>query len=142
MTIGISPANAIEKLRGHSIALDCTDRPQTRYLISDASVKLDIPLVSGAAIGHSGQWAVYGGRRRKRSSDHTIYNLERRGCYRCIWPKPVVLQNKVGAGTCEEEGVWGPVTGIVGAQMAAEAIKTIVGMHGELLLPTHAVERL
>ncbi len=39
---------------------------------------------------------------------------------------------RVGEGTCEEEGVWGAVTGLVGTGMASEAIKLIIGMEGEL----------
>jgi adenylyltransferase and sulfurtransferase len=117
----ITPSNALSLLKHHTLILDCTDRPSTRYLISDASIRLSIPLISGAAIGHGGQWSIYGGLKKKDG--------KRRACYRCLWPKP--LPRKEGEGTCEEEGVWGAVTGLVGTGMASEAIKMIVGMEGE-----------
>ncbi|ORX34505.1 hypothetical protein BD324DRAFT_683449 [Kockovaella imperatae] len=108
--------NAIELLSGIDILIDCTDRPETRYLLSDTAVRLDIPLVSGAAIASSGQWAVYGG----------VMNGKRRACYRCMWP--AVIGD--GGGRCSDVGVWGPVTGMVGCGMAGEAIKEILG-HGD-----------
>lgn len=76
-------------------------------MISDATVLLAIPLVSGAAIGAAGQWAVYG--------------QPGRACYRCLWPQPGASQR------CDEAGVWGPVTGMVGCAMAAEALRVLVG---------------
>ncbi|KAJ9095635.1 hypothetical protein QFC21_005507 [Naganishia friedmannii] len=60
----ILPSNAISLLGSYSLILDCTDRPTTRYLMSDAAVRLGIVLVSGAAISMGGQWSVYGGHHR------------------------------------------------------------------------------
>lgn len=98
--------------------LDCTDRPFTRYLINDACVRLGISLVSGAALGAAGQWAVYGG-------TQSLDESNKRACYRCLWPKPGP------SARCDEAGVWGPVTGIVGNGMAAEALRTIIGHEGK-----------
>lgn len=108
--------------------------------MSDVAVRLGIVLVSGAAISMGGQWSVYGGRHRtglprprtERGSGDTedAGSGKRRPCYRCIWPKPLPSAGP-GAGTCEEEGVFGPVVGIVGVQMAAEAMKVILGLDGE-----------
>ncbi|KAK1926506.1 hypothetical protein DB88DRAFT_508602 [Papiliotrema laurentii] len=86
----------------------------TRYLLSDASVLLDKPLVSGAAISTAGQWAVYGG---------TSPSGSRRACYRCMWPRVV----GDGGGRCDEIGVWGPVVGLVGVAMAGEALRLVLG---------------
>lgn len=108
--------------------------------MSDAAVRLGVVLVSGAAISMSGQWSVYGGYHRagiprprtERSDDDVAVPVEgkRRPCYRCIWPNPLPSAGE-GAGTCEEEGVFGPVVGVVGVQMAAEAIKVILGLDGK-----------
>ncbi|WVF70021.1 hypothetical protein IAT40_004807 [Kwoniella sp. CBS 6097] len=118
--VPITPSTALTLLRPYSMIIDCTDRPLTRYLLNDAAVRLGVPLVSGAAISSAGQWAVYGG---------TTTTLEgekkKRACYRCIWPS--VLAGSGGNGKCEEQGVWGVVTGLVGTGMAGEAIKLIVG---------------
>lgn len=93
--------------------VDCTDRPFTRYLANDAAVRLSLPLVSGAAIASAGQWAVYGG---------ATASGPRRACYRCLWPRVVG-----DAGSCADNGVWGPVVGMVGTAMASEVIKLLVG---------------
>lgn len=103
--------------------LDCTDRPATRYLIADACVALDTPLVSGAAVSGAGQWAVYGG--RYAGPEGPV----QRACYRCLWPSaPVASQN------CEDSGVWGVVTGMVGCAMAAEALRVLIDNPGAPLL--------
>lgn len=73
---------------------------------------LNTRLVSGAAVGAAGQWAVYGG--------STF------ACYRCMWPSPGASQR------CDDTGVWGPVTGMVGCAMAAEALRVLIsGGDGE-----------
>ncbi|KAK4689810.1 hypothetical protein P7C73_g288, partial [Tremellales sp. Uapishka_1] len=115
--VAITPSAALELLRPYTLIIDCTDRPVTRYLLSDTAVRLSIPLVSGAAISSAGQWAVYGGSRK---------DGKRRACYRCVWPS--VLPGAGGNGNCEEQGVWGVVTGLVGTGMASEVIKAIVGI--------------
>ena len=50
-------------------------------------------------------------------------------CYRCIHPKPASL---AATGSCSNNGVMGPVVGIVGSMMALEAIK-LLGKVGEAL---------
>ncbi|WRT64977.1 uncharacterized protein IL334_001918 [Kwoniella shivajii] len=124
--VPITPSTALSLLKGYSILVDCTDRPLTRYLLSDVSVRLDIPLVSGAAISSAGQWAVYGGK--------PLQSGKKRACYRCIWPSII----PGSAGKCEEEGVWSVVTGLVGTGMASEVIKLIIGKEDpEPLLHLH-----
>ena len=97
--------------------LDCTDRPLTRYLVNDAAVRLGIPLVSGAAISSVGQWATY------IHSSAAPGKGKQRACYRCQWPEVIG-----DSGRCDETGVWGPATGIVGTTMASEAIRVILGL--------------
>ena len=116
-TEAIDPSNAIDLLRPYHLIVDCTDRPLTRYLLSDTSVLLNLPLISGAAISSAGQWAVYGG---------TTSSGKKRACYRCMWPSIV----GEGGGRCDEEGVWGPVVGMVGVAMAGEVLKVIMGKNG------------
>lgn len=149
----------------YNLVLDCTDRPQTRYLINDVCVRLGIPLVSGAAIEWNGQWCVLGGwhqaglpggsaqassssssssslpsssssdkvlqpdRPRSHWTPEQTKEKTKRPCYRCLFPQPLPRTNDK-AGTCEEEGVFGPIVGVVGVQMAAEAIKVILGVDG------------
>ena len=111
----ISPSNAVKILEPYDIVLDCTDNPPTRYLLSDAAVLLGKPLVSGAAQRYDGQLCVY--------------NLGDDGpCYRCLFPK---APEPEFAGSCQETGILGAVTGVIGNLQALEAIKLITGLNGE-----------
>ena len=51
------------------MVVDCTDAPQSRYLLNDAALKAQRPLVAASAVGLSGQLA--------------IYNFEDGPCLRC-----------------------------------------------------------
>ncbi|KIK62362.1 hypothetical protein GYMLUDRAFT_164496 [Collybiopsis luxurians FD-317 M1] len=113
ITEALTPENALSLLEPYDIILDCTDNPPTRYLLSDTAVVLGKPLVSGAAQKFEGQLCVY--------------NLGESGpCYRCLFPKPPAPEH---AGTCEEMGILGAVTGIIGNLQALETIKILTGLH-------------
>ena len=115
MADALTPANARALLGPYDVILDCTDNPPTRYLLSDTAVLLGKPLVSGAAQKLDGQLCTY--------------NLGPEGpCYRCLFPRPP--SSPGAAPSCEETGILGPVTGVVGSLQALEAIKIIVGLHG------------
>ena len=110
----LSPSNALSILSPYDLILDCTDNAPTRYLLSDSAVVLGKPLVSGAAMKFDGQLCTY--------------NLGTDGpCYRCLYPKPPAIET---VGSCEEQGVLGVVTGIIGNLQALEAIKIITRAHG------------
>ena len=53
---------------------------------------------------------------------------DRGPCYRCLFPKPPAPEM---AGSCEETGILGAVTGVIGSLQALEAIKIIADLHGE-----------
>ena len=111
----VSPSNAVRILEPYDIILDCTDNSPSRYLLSDVAVLLGKSLVSGAAQRYDGQLCVY--------------NLGEDGpCYRCLFqkaPEPEFV------GSCQETGILGAVTGVIGNLQASEAIKLITGLHGE-----------
>jgi len=112
----LTSQNALDILGHYDILLDCTDNAPTRYLLSDVAVVLRKPLVSGAAQKYEGQLVVY--------------NLGSDGpCYRCLFPKPPAPEV---AGTCEETGILGVVTGIIGSLQALETIKLITGLQGDI----------
>lgn len=112
----LSPANARALLESYDVILDCTDNPATRYLLSDTAVLLGKPLVSGAAQRFDGQLCTY--------------NLGPEGpCYRCLFPKPPASSEATPS--CEETGILGAVTGVIGSLQALEAIRVIVGLHDE-----------
>jgi len=93
------------------ILIDATDRFSARFDINDVAVEQAVDLVSGAAIGWTGQVAVYSPGRPQLGP-----------CYRCLVP-----EDPGQADDCETLGVVGAVTGITGARMALEAIKLITG---------------
>jgi adenylyltransferase and sulfurtransferase len=115
ITGALAPTNARSLLGSYDVILDCTDNPASRYLLSDTAVLLGKPLVSGAAQRFDGQLCTY--------------NLGQQGpCYRCLFPKP---PSQEAAPTCEETGILGAVTGVIGSLQALEAIRIIVGLHGK-----------
>ena len=116
ITEALVPTNARTLLNPYDLILDCTDNPATRYLLSDTAVLLGKPLISGAAQRFDGQLCTY--------------NLGPEGpCYRCLFPKP---PSPGATPTCEETGIMGAVTGVIGSLQALEAIKIIVfGLQGK-----------
>lgn len=91
------------------IVLDCCDNFATRYAVNRACVRHRTPLVSGAAIRFSGQLSVFDSR------------CENSPCYHCLFPEcEDVVEER-----CAVMGVFAPLTGIIGAMQAAEALKVL-----------------
>jgi adenylyltransferase/sulfurtransferase len=93
------------------VVLDCCDNFATRHAVNRACVSYRTPLVSGAAIRFAGQLAVFDSRR-----DHAP-------CYNCLFPEGEDADQV----RCAVMGVFAPLTGIIGAMQAAEALKLITG---------------
>lgn len=99
-------------MAGYDLVLDCTDRPASRYLISDICVLLQKPLVSASAFQTSGQLLL-------------LNCPPGQGpCYRCVFPRPPPPESVVG---CGEGGILGPVVGVMGVLQALEAINILSG---------------
>jgi molybdopterin/thiamine biosynthesis adenylyltransferase/rhodanese-related sulfurtransferase len=107
--------NILDIFAGYDVILDGTDNFPTRYLVNDASLKLDIPVVHGSIFRFEGQASVY---------------LPHDGpCYRCQVPEPPPAEL---APSCAEAGVLGVLPGIIGSIQAMETIKLLLGL-GDLL---------
>eukprot|EP00547_Thalassionema_nitzschioides_P016724 CAMPEP_0194251488 /NCGR_PEP_ID=MMETSP0158-20130606/25489_1 /TAXON_ID=33649 /ORGANISM="Thalassionema nitzschioides, Strain L26-B" /LENGTH=655 /DNA_ID=CAMNT_0038988635 /DNA_START=188 /DNA_END=2151 /DNA_ORIENTATION=- len=102
--------NACEIISRHDCVVDASDNPRTRYLINDACVLSKRTLISGSAMGTEGQL--------------TVYNYNDGPCYRCLYPKPNANE---GCKTCSDNGVLGPVPGLIGILQAIEVLKVITG---------------
>jgi adenylyltransferase and sulfurtransferase len=100
--------NAMEIIQDHDCIVDASDNPRTRYLINDACVLAGKPLISGSAIGTEGQLSVF--------------NWKDGPCYRCLFPKPSIT---AGAKSCSDNGVLGPVPGLIGVLQSLEVIKVL-----------------
>jgi adenylyltransferase and sulfurtransferase len=113
----LEPQSALQLLRPYDVVLDCTDNPQSRYLISDVCVLLRIPLVSASALRTDGQLMVL--------NNPSLPPGESSGgpCYRCVFPKPPPPDSVV---SCGEGGILGPVVGVMGVLQALETIKLII----------------
>lgn len=105
----IDAATAHRVLAGHDLVIDGSDNFATRLAVSDACVKLDVPLVSAAAVQFQGQVALF------RS----------RPCYRCFVGDAFDTDE---CDNCAELGVLGALTATVGSFAALLAINTIVGI--------------
>lgn len=105
--------NVFEVMSGYEYVLDCTDTPQTRYLINDGAVLCGLTIVSGSGLKTEGQLS--------------ILNFQNQGpCYRCFYPNPPPPNSVT---SCKDGGVIGPAIGMVGIMMAYEAIKLITGYY-------------
>ena len=103
------------------VVLDCSDNFATRQAVNRACVVHAKPLVSGAAIRFDAQIATFD----RRDADAP--------CYACLFPE----SDEVEDVACSTMGVFAPLTGIVGAMQAAEALKLLIGLpslSGRLLL--------
>jgi molybdopterin/thiamine biosynthesis adenylyltransferase/rhodanese-related sulfurtransferase len=112
----LGPENIMEILPGYDIVVDGLDNFPTRYLLNDASVRLQIPVVSAAILGFEGQLSVF------KPYDGP--------CYRCLFPVPPPAEL---APSCGANGVLGVLPGTMGLLQATEVIKLILG-EGEPLI--------
>lgn len=104
------------------LVVDASDNFATRHAVNRACVALGKPLVSGAAIGFSGQLAVFDSHRDSGP------------CYHCLFPDHAGEPEA----RCAEVGVFSPLVGIIGAAQAMEALKYLARagepLTGRLLL--------
>ncbi|QRV74736.1 adenylyltransferase and sulfurtransferase MOCS3/UBA4 [Ceratobasidium sp. AG-Ba] len=110
----------------YDAVLDCSDTPSTRYLLSDITARLGIPLISGAAQRTDGQLVVYNLPANVPPNSNLDTSTAIAGpCMRCIFPS--VSRTGAGAERCSDVGVLGPVVGVIGVLMALETIKVLTG---------------
>jgi molybdopterin/thiamine biosynthesis adenylyltransferase/rhodanese-related sulfurtransferase len=108
--------NIMEIIDGYDIIVDGVDNFPTRYLLNDATVRLQIPVVSASILAFDGQL--------------TVFKPYDGPCYRCLYPVPPPAEL---APSCGENGVLGVLPGTMGLLQATEVIKMILGI-GEPLV--------
>ena len=115
--LALGPDTAGALVARYDLVLDGTDNLATRRAVAEAAEMARIPLVSGAVGMFSGQVSVFaphlGGPRHA--------DLFPAGARDADLP------------SCEANGIAGPVTGVVGALMAMEAIKLVTGIGAPLI---------
>lgn len=112
----LDTSNSLKILQKYDVVVDATDNLDARYIINDACVILDKPMVHGAIYKYEGLISVF--------------NYKGGATYRCYNPetKNEVFKNPLPAGV----GLFGVLPGIIGTYMANEVIKVITGT-GEVL---------
>jgi molybdopterin/thiamine biosynthesis adenylyltransferase/rhodanese-related sulfurtransferase len=101
---------------GWDVIVDGADNFPTRYLLNDAAVWHDIPLVHGSIYRFEGQATVF------KPGDGP--------CYRCLFPQPPPAEL---APSCSEGGVLGVLPGVIGSIQASEALKLALGIGDPLI---------
>ncbi len=101
----VAPENVLELLEGCELVVEGSDNLPTKFLVADACRILGIPVVHGACVGWRG----------------TVLPVAwgRGACYRCVFED---LPRDEDAPDCATAGVYGPVTALIGAVMAADAL--------------------
>jgi len=108
--------NILDIIDGYDVIVDGTDNFPTRYLVNDASLIKNIPVVHGSIFRFEGQI--------------TVFNPWVGPCYRCMIPEPPPAEL---APSCAEAGVLGVLPGIIGSIQAVEAIKMLLGIGDPLV---------
>ncbi len=118
---GIKRDNVHSIVRQYDIVVDGTDNFPTRYLVNDACVLEDKPLIYASIFQFEGQ--------------ATVFHYKDGPCYRCLYPEPPPPGL---VPSCAEGGVLGVLPGVMGVIQATEAIKIILKqgltLAGRLLL--------
>jgi len=106
----IDAANVTALMAECNVVIDGCDNFTTRLLVADAALAARVPLISAAVGQFEGQLGVFRGWEADRP------------CYRCFVGD---LPDRE-AGSCAEDGVLGPVTGVLGSLAALEAVRALV----------------
>lgn len=124
----LTGANALSIISQYDVVADGCDNFETRFLVNDACYFAKVPLVSAAVGQFEGQVATFRAFERdaegKPKPNYRDFIGET--------PPPGAVP------TCEEAGVIGALTGVVGSLQALEVIKEITGagtsLAGKLLI--------
>ncbi|MEP6711163.1 MAG: HesA/MoeB/ThiF family protein [Ferruginibacter sp.] len=101
--------NILSLLKSYDVIVDATDNFEVRYLINDACVLLNKPLVYGAIHQTEGHL--------------TVFNYYHSPTLRCLFPQS---KNNTAIPSCAAIGAYNITTGIIGLMMANEVIKIIL----------------
>jgi len=101
---------------GWDVIVDGADNFPTRYLVNDASVWHNVPVVHGSIYRFEGQVTVF------KPNDGP--------CYRCLFPQPPPPEL---APSCAEGGVLGVLPGVIGSLQANETLKLALGIGNPLI---------
>lgn len=107
----VAPESAESLLRGASVIVEGSDNLPTKFLTADVARMLGVPVVHGACVGWRG----------------TVLPVKwgDGACYRCVFEDVPDEE----ATSCAIAGVYGPITSVIGAIMARDALRLLHGDH-------------
>lgn len=105
----LTKENAISLVEKYDIIVDGSDNFTTKYLVNDACILANKPLVFGSISQFEGQVSVF--------------NYKNGATYRCIFPE---IPNPEDTPNCSESGVLGILPSVIGSLQANEVIKLIL----------------
>ena len=111
----LTPKNALEYFKIYDIIVDGTDNFTARYLVNDAAIITNKPVVYGAIYKFEGQVSVF--------------NYIGGPSYRCLFATP---PKEGSAANCSDVGVLGVLPGIIGTMQANEVLKIILDFENVL----------
>ncbi len=114
----VNAENAAAIIGAYDLVVEGVDSFASRFAINAACIDLKKPLLSAAIGRFEGQLALF---KPWAGADYP--------CYRCLVPEAPPRDEQVN---CAEEGVLGPLAGVIGSMAALEAIKEILSI-GESL---------
>ena len=109
LPVSVNDYTALDIVEGCDVIIDALDSVNARYSLNKACIMKNIPFVTGAAVGVSGQ-------------AFTILPKET-ACYHCVFP----ALDEDSMPTCSIEGVHPSILSIIGGIEVAEAVKIITG---------------
>src|SRR5712671_7837957 len=112
----LDETNVARIIADYDVIIDGTDNFPTRYLLNDAALIANKPVVHGSVFRFEGQL--------------TVFKPYEGPCYRCLYPEPPPMAL---APSCAEAGVLGVLPGVIGLLQATETIKLLLGI-GEPLV--------
>ena len=119
----LAPQNASDLLDGFQLILDGTDNFETRLLVNDAAIALDLPWIYAAAVGSYGLTM-------------TIRPAQT-ACLACLLEGEDGSKIAGAEATCDTAGILNAAAGVVASMEAAEALKLLAGkpeaLHGRLI---------
>jgi len=108
----LTQENAAARLAAYDVVVEGIDNFSGRFALNAACIAARKPLVSAAIGRFEGQLSVF-----KPWADENL------PCYRCLVPEAPPREAQIN---CAEEGVLGPLAGVIGSMAALETVKEIL----------------
>ncbi len=112
----LDEAELLAQVQSADVVVDCTDNLESRFAVNRVCVKAVKPLVSAAAVRWEGQISVF----------HP--GVAHSPCYQCFYGDVAGVPE-----TCSENGVIGPLLGVLGSMQALETLKLLTGQGDALI---------